>query len=57
MEMAESLSDVIDTNVFILSIDGKIHGHAFAQQVQSDSMKKILEDGHIPTDYNKALPS
>ena len=56
MEMAQSLSDVIDTNVFILSIDGRIHGHAFAQQVQSDSMKKILEDGHIPTEYNKVLP-
>ena len=26
MEMAKSLSDVIDTNVFILSIDGRIHG-------------------------------
>ena len=56
MEMAKSLSDVIDTNVFILSIDGRIHGHAFAQQVQSDSMKKILEDGYIPTEYNKVLP-
>ena len=56
MEMAKSLSDVIDTNVFILSIDGRIHGHAFAQQVQSDSMKKILEDGQIPTEYNKVLP-
>ena len=56
MEMAKSLSDVIDTNVFILSIDGRIHGHAFAQQVQSDSMKKTLEDGHIPTEYNKVLP-
>ena len=56
MEMAKSLSDVIDTNVFILSIDGRIHGHAFAQQVQSDSMKKTLEEGYIPTEYNKVLP-
>ena len=56
MEMAKSLSDVIDTNVFILSIDGRIHGHAFAQQVESDSMKKILEDGQITTEYNKVLP-
>lgn len=56
MEMAQSLSEVIDTNVFILSLDGRIHGHAFAQQIQSDSMKKILEDGKIPTDYNKVLP-
>ena len=56
MDMAKSLSDVIDTNVFILSIDGRIHGHAFAQQVQSDSMKKTLEDGYIPTEYNKVLP-
>jgi transcriptional pleiotropic repressor len=56
MEMAQSLSEVIDTNVFILSLDGRIHGHAFAQQIQSDSMKKILEDGRIPTDYNKVLP-
>ena len=56
MEMAKSLSEVIDTNVFILSLDGRIHGHAFAQQVQSDSMKKILEDGQIPADYNKVLP-
>jgi transcriptional pleiotropic repressor len=56
MEMAQSLSEVIDTNVFILSLDGRIHGHAFAQQLQSDSMKKILEDGQIPTEYNKVLP-
>ena len=56
MEMAKSLSDVIDTNVFILSLDGRIHGHAFAQQVQSDSMKRTLEEGYIPTEYNKVLP-
>jgi transcriptional pleiotropic repressor len=56
MEMAQSLSDVIDTNVLILSIDGRIHGHAFAQQVQSDSMKRTLEEGYIPTEYNKVLP-
>ena len=56
MEMAKLLSDVIDTNVFILSIDGRIHGHAFAQQVQSDSMKRTLEEGYIPTKYNKVLP-
>lgn len=56
MEMAQSLSDVIDTNVLILSIDGRIHGHAFAQQVRSDSMKRTLEEGHIPTEYNKVLP-
>ena len=49
MEMAKSLSDVIDTNVFILSIDGRIHRSAFAQQVQSDRMKKTLEEGYIPS--------
>jgi transcriptional pleiotropic repressor len=56
MEMAQSLSDVIDTNVLILSIDGRIHGHAFAKQVQSDSMKRTLEEGYIPAEYNKVLP-
>jgi transcriptional pleiotropic repressor len=53
--MAQLLSEVIDTNVFILSLDGRIQGHAFAQEIQSERITKVLEEGHITEDYNKIL--
>ena len=43
MEMSETLCEVIDTNVFVVSSSGKILGHALSHQVQSERMKEILK--------------
>ena len=54
-DMAELLREVIDTNVFIISTDGKVHGYAMNQQVISDRIKKVLETEHATESYTKIL--
>lgn len=55
MEMSGTLSEVIDTNVFILNSDGYILGYAFSQQIQSKHMKEIIESRQIPENYVQLL--
>ena len=45
MEMSETLCEVIDTNVFVVSSSGKIIGNALSQQIQSERMKEIMKTG------------
>lgn len=54
-EMAETLCDVIDANVYVLSRRGKLLGYAIRQQIENDRMKKMLEDRQFPEDYTKSL--
>lgn len=54
-EMAESLSDVIETNVFVVSRRGKLLGFAINQQIENERMKKMLEDRQFPEEYTKNL--
>ncbi len=54
-EMAELLSEIMDTNVFIISTDGKIHGHALAYQIESDHIKQVLENRQASESYKNAL--
>jgi len=54
-EMAETLCDVIDSNVYVLSRRGKLLGYAIRQQIENDRMKKILEERKFPEDYTKSL--
>ena len=51
MEMSETLCEVIDTNVFVVSSSGKILGHALSHQVQSERMKEILKTGQGTEGY------
>lgn len=39
-EMAETLRDVIDSNIFVVSRRGKLLGFSINQQIENDRMKK-----------------
>ncbi|GIN18950.1 MAG TPA: GTP-sensing pleiotropic transcriptional regulator CodY [Bacillus bacterium] len=54
-EMAETLSDVIDANIYVLSRRGKVLGYSVRQQIENDRMKSILEERQFPEDYTKSL--
>lgn len=52
-EMAESLSEVIEANVFVVSRRGKLLGIAVSQQIENERMYKMLEDKQFPEEYTK----
>jgi transcriptional pleiotropic repressor len=54
-EMSETLCEVIDANVFIVSRRGKLLGYAITEQVENDRMKQMLEDRQFPEEYTKSL--
>jgi transcriptional pleiotropic repressor len=54
-EMAETLRDVIEANVFVVSRRGKLLGFAINRQIENDRMKKMLEDRQFPEEYTKSL--
>jgi transcriptional pleiotropic repressor len=54
-EMAETLSDVIKANIFVVSRRGKLLGFAVNQQIENDRMKKMLEDRQFPEEYTNSL--
>ncbi|QGQ46864.1 GTP-sensing pleiotropic transcriptional regulator CodY [Metabacillus sediminilitoris] len=54
-EMAETLSEVITANIFVVSRRGKLLGFAINQRIESDRMKKMLEDRQFPEEYTNSL--
>ncbi|WP_342525833.1 GTP-sensing pleiotropic transcriptional regulator CodY [Chryseomicrobium sp. FSL W7-1435] len=54
-EMAESLSQVIECNVFIVSRKGKLLGYDINQKIDNDRMIRMLEDRQFPEVYTKGL--
>ncbi len=54
-EMSQSLSDVIESNVFVVSRRGKLLGFAINQLIENERMKKMLEDRQFPEGYTKNL--
>ena len=54
-EMAETLSEVIEANVFVVSRRGKLLGFAINQPIENERMKKMLEDRQFPEEYTKSL--
>ncbi|MFC5463773.1 GTP-sensing pleiotropic transcriptional regulator CodY [Lederbergia graminis] len=54
-EMSETLSQVINANIFILSRRGKLIGYAVNQQIENERMKKMLEERQFPEEYTKSL--
>lgn len=54
-EMAETLSDVIESNVYVVSRRGKLLGYATNQQIENDRMKKMLEERQFPEEYTNSL--
>ncbi|GMB08467.1 GTP-sensing pleiotropic transcriptional regulator CodY [Thermolongibacillus altinsuensis] len=54
-EMAETLCEVIQANVFVVSRRGKLLGFAIKQTIENERMKKMLEDRQFPEEYTKSL--
>jgi transcriptional pleiotropic repressor len=54
-EMAETLCEVIEANVFVVSRRGKLLGFAIKQSIENERMKKMLEDRQFPEEYTKSL--
>ena len=54
-EMAESLSEVIESKVFVVSRRGKLLGFAINQQIENERMVQMLEDRQFPEEYTKNL--
>ena len=54
-EMAETLSEVIEANIFVVSRRGKLLGFAINQQIENERMVKMLEDRQFPEEYTKNL--
>ncbi|KRG09758.1 GTP-sensing pleiotropic transcriptional regulator CodY [Lederbergia galactosidilytica] len=54
-EMAETLSEVIQANIYVLSRRGKLLGYAINVQIENDRMKKMLEDRQFPEEYTNSL--
>ena len=54
-EMAETLCEVIEANVFVVSRRGKLLGFAIKQTIENERMKKMLADRQFPEEYTKNL--
>jgi transcriptional pleiotropic repressor len=54
-EMAATLRDVIDGNIYVVSRRGKLLGVAVSQEIQNERMKNILEERQFPEKYTQGL--
>lgn len=54
-EMAETLTEVIEANVFVVSRRGKLLGIAINQQIENERMKRMFEDRQFPQEYTENL--
>ncbi|WP_342557489.1 GTP-sensing pleiotropic transcriptional regulator CodY [Lysinibacillus sp. FSL P4-0201] len=54
-EMADTLGDIIDSNVYILSRKGKLLGISIHQQIENERMKKMFEERQFPEGYTHSL--
>ncbi|CAM4037538.1 GTP-sensing pleiotropic transcriptional regulator CodY [Lederbergia lenta] len=54
-EMAETLTEVIEANVFVVSRRGKLLGIAINQQIENERMKRMFEDRQFPEEYTQNL--
>ena len=54
-EMADTLGDIIDSNVFIVSRKGKLLGLSIHQQIDNERIKKMFEERQFPVEYTNNL--
>lgn len=54
-EMADTLSETIEANIYIVSRRGKLLGLSIYQQIENERMKKMFEDRQFPEEYTKSL--
>lgn len=52
-EMAESLSGLIEANVYVVSRRGKLLGFGVNQQIENERMKQMLAERRFPEEYTK----
>ena len=54
-EMSETLSDVIEASIFIISRRGKLLGFTVNQEIENERMRKLREDRQFSEDYTNNL--
>ncbi|NLM98224.1 MAG: GTP-sensing pleiotropic transcriptional regulator CodY [Halanaerobiaceae bacterium] len=55
-EMADVLSEAINSNVYIAGKQGKIYGYSFSDEFECDIMEeKVIAKKEFPAEYNKNL--
>ncbi|QKS71445.1 GTP-sensing pleiotropic transcriptional regulator CodY [Paenalkalicoccus suaedae] len=54
-DMAVTLRDVIEANIFIVSRRGKLLGYAIKQEIENSRMKSMLEERQFPEEYTSGL--
>lgn len=54
-EMAETLGNIIESNVFIVSRKGKLLGISTQRQLENSRVRKMVEDRQFPEDYTAHL--
>ncbi|MED3624236.1 GTP-sensing pleiotropic transcriptional regulator CodY [Neobacillus thermocopriae] len=54
-EMADTLSEIIESNIYIVSRRGKLLGFSIYQQIENERMKKMFEERRFPEEYTKSL--
>ncbi|MGV3489426.1 MAG: GTP-sensing pleiotropic transcriptional regulator CodY [Tuberibacillus sp.] len=54
-EMAETLRDVIGSNIFVLSRRGKLLGMALNLEIENARMKEMFEKRQFPEEYTESL--
>lgn len=54
-DMADTLRNVISTNVFVVSRRGKLLGFSFIQEIENERIKKMIEERQFPEEYTANL--
>jgi len=54
-DMAVTLRDVIESNIFIVSRRGKLLGYSIKQEIENSRMKQMLEERRFPEDYTTGM--
>ncbi|WP_085523985.1 GTP-sensing pleiotropic transcriptional regulator CodY [Tuberibacillus sp. Marseille-P3662] len=54
-QMAETLRDVIEANIFVLSRRGKLIGMALNLEIENDRMKEMFQQRQFPEEYTQNL--
>ncbi|MGL4818868.1 MAG: GTP-sensing pleiotropic transcriptional regulator CodY, partial [Bacilli bacterium] len=56
-EMADTLCEVIEANVYVVSRRGKLLGYGIHQEIENERMKRMLEERQFPEEYVQHLHS
>ncbi|TDQ39641.1 GTP-sensing pleiotropic transcriptional regulator CodY [Aureibacillus halotolerans] len=54
-DMAETLQEVIQANIFVVSRRGKLLGYSINTEIENDRMKSIISDRQFPEEYTNRL--